>query len=150
IGHRCLAVNLSDLAAMGAEPLWCSLALSLPAAEPAWVEAFADGLLGLAARHGVELVGGDTVRGPLAATVTLQGRARPGRAILRTGARPGDGIWVTGTPGDAVAGRLLLAEARTDEAATALRQRFLYPEPRVKEGESLAGIATAMLDVSDG
>jgi thiamine-monophosphate kinase len=150
IGHRCLAVNLSDLAAMAAQPLWCSLALSLPAAEPAWVAAFADGLLGLAARHGVELVGGDTVRGPLAATVTLQGRVRPGTAVRRTGARPGDGIWVTGTPGDAVAGRLLLAEERADEAAAALRQRFLYPEPRVKEGQSLAGIATAMLDVSDG
>ena len=79
IGHRCLAVNLSDLAAMAAEPLWCSLALSLPKAEPLWMEEFAAGLFALADRSGTALIGGDTVRGPLAATVTVQGRVRPGR-----------------------------------------------------------------------
>jgi len=148
VGHRCLAVNLSDLAAMAAEPLWFSLALSLPEADEHWVGEFARGLFALADRFGVELVGGDTVRGPLGATVTIQGRARPGRAVLRSGAAAGDGVWVTGNPGDAVAGRLLLPEPAPDAAA--LRQRFLYPEPRVHEGLALAGVATAMLDVSDG
>ncbi|MBL8201790.1 MAG: thiamine-phosphate kinase [Chromatiales bacterium] len=150
VGHRCLAVNLSDIAAMAAEPLWFSLALSLPESDEAWVGEFARGLFELADRFGVELVGGDTVRGPLGATVTIQGRARPGRTVLRSGAAPGDGVWVTGHPGDAVAGRLLLPEPASDPAAEALRQRFLYPEPRVREGMALAGVATAMLDVSDG
>jgi thiamine-monophosphate kinase len=150
IGHRCLAVNLSDLAAMAAEPLWCTLALSLPQADATWVGDFARGFFSLADRFAVTLVGGDTVHGPLGATVTIVGRVRPGTAVRRTGARRGDGIWVTGHPGDAVAGRLLLAEARSDPAARALCQRFLYPEPRVREGRLLAGLATAMLDVSDG
>ena len=150
IGHRCLAVNLSDLAAMAAEPLWCTLALSLPQADPAWVGEFATGLFALADRYAVSLVGGDTVRGPVGATVTILGRVRPEGAVRRSGARPGDGIWVTGHPGDAVAGRLLLAEATHGAAATVLRHRFLYPEPRVREGRMLAGLATAMLDVSDG
>lgn len=150
VGHRSLAVNLSDVAAMSAEPRWFSLALSLPGADPAWVGGFATGLFSLADRHGVVLIGGDTVRGPLGATVTVLGQVKPDRAVRRTGARPGDGIWVTGNPGDAVAGRLLLAEANEGPDAAALRQRFLYPEPRVQEGRALAGIASAMLDVSDG
>jgi thiamine-monophosphate kinase len=150
VGHRCLAVNLSDVAAMSAEPRWFSLALSLPNADPAWVGGFATGLFSLADRHGVVLIGGDTVRGPLGATVTVLGRVKAERAVRRTGARPGDGIWVTGNPGDAVAGRLLLAEGTEGSDAAALRQRFLYPEPRVQEGRALAGIASAMLDVSDG
>ena len=150
IGHRCLAVNLSDLAAMAAEPLWCTLALSLPRADATWVREFAAGLFSLADRFAVSLIGGDTVRGPLGATVTVLGRVRPGTAVRRSGARPGDGVWVTGHPGDAVAGRLLLADGRSDPAAEALRHRFLYPEPRVREGRMLAGLATAMLDVSDG
>ncbi|MEQ1800578.1 MAG: thiamine-phosphate kinase [Gammaproteobacteria bacterium] len=150
VGHRCLAVNLSDMAAMAAEPLWYSLALSLPEAKAEWVSDFARGLFALGDRFGVELVGGDTVRGPLGATVTIHGRARPGEAVLRTGAAPGDGVWVTGSPGDAVAGRMLLPEPAAGAAAEALRGRFLYPEPRVLEGRALAGIATAMLDLSDG
>jgi thiamine-monophosphate kinase len=150
IGHRCLAVNLSDLAAMAAEPLWCTLALSIPTADPGWVGEFSRGFFALADRHGVVLIGGDTVRGPLGATVTIVGQVRPDQAVRRTGARPGDGIWVTGHPGDAVAGRLLLAEATEGDSVTMLRQRFLYPEPRVREGRLLAGIATAMLDISDG
>jgi thiamine-monophosphate kinase len=154
VGHRCLAVNLSDLAAMSAEPRWFSLALSLPRSDPAWVDDFAAGLFALADAFNVELVGGDTVRGPLGATVTVHGRIRPDCAVLRTGASPGDGVWVTGHPGDAVAGRLLLTQAppvpdlRTARAA--LCQRFLYPQPRVWEGLALAGMATAMIDVSDG
>ncbi|MEZ5561341.1 MAG: thiamine-phosphate kinase [Gammaproteobacteria bacterium] len=152
IGHRCLAVNLSDLAAMAAEPLWCSLALSLPTAGPPWLEEFSAGLLALADRSGTALIGGDTVRGPLAATVTVQGRVRPGKAVIRSGARAGDGIWVTGNPGDAVAGRLLLDAAGQVPAAVRERlcQRFLYPEPRLREGLALGALATAMLDVSDG
>ncbi len=152
IGHRCLAVNLSDLAAMAAEPLWCSLALSLPKAEPLWVAEFAAGLFALADRSGTALIGGDTVRGPLAATVTVQGRVRPDAAVTRAGARAGDGIWVTGCPGDAVAGRLLLDGAGQVPATVreTLCRRFLYPEPRLREGLALGAVATAMLDVSDG
>jgi thiamine-monophosphate kinase len=152
IGHRCLAVNLSDLAAMAAEPLWCSLALSLPTAEAPWVKEFAAGLFALADRTNTALIGGDTVRGPLAATVTVQGRVRPGAAVTRAGASVGDGIWVTGHPGDAVAGRLLLDGAVQVPASVreALCQRFLYPEPRLREGLALGVLATAMLDVSDG
>lgn len=150
VGHRCLAVNLSDMAAMAAEPLWFSLALSLPESDEGWVAEFARGLFALADRFGVELVGGDTVRGPLGATVTIHGRVGPGRAVLRSGALPGDGVWVTGHPGDAVAGRLRLPQADSVGAVAALRQRFLYPEPRVHEGLALAGVASAMLDVSDG
>lgn len=151
VGHRCLAVNLSDIAAMGAEPVWFSLALALgDASGEEWVGDFARGLFALADRFGVVLVGGDTIRGPLGATVTVHGRALPGRTVARSGARPGDGVWVTGNPGDAVAGRLLLSSPDSDAASQALRQRFLYPEPRVREGLDLAGLATAMLDVSDG
>lgn len=152
IGHRCLAVNLSDLAAMAAEPLWCSLALSLPKSEPAWLEEFAAGLFALADRFGVALVGGDTVRGPLAATVTVHGRVRPDAAVTRSAANPGDAIWVTGNPGDAVAGRHLLNAGDSVPAAirAELAQRFLYPEPRVREGLALGPLLTAMLDISDG
>jgi thiamine-monophosphate kinase len=148
LGHRVLAVNLSDLAAMGAEPLWATLQISLPRPRAAWLRDFSRGLRSLASRTDVTLVGGDTVAGPLTLGVTLLGRVRPGRAVRRTGARPGDALFVTGTPGDAVAGRLL-ARGRT-ASARRLRQRFLYPEPRLATGRALVGIATAMLDVSDG
>lgn len=149
IGHRCLAINLSDIAAMAAEPLWASLALSLPQANAngTWLRGFAAGFFALAGRWQVSLIGGDTVRGPQGATVTLQGRVRRGRHVGRDGARPGDGIWVTGHPGDAVAGRLLLGKRGSSRV---LRDAFLYPEPRVTEGQALAGIASAMMDVSDG
>lgn len=152
VGHRALAVNLSDLAAMGAEPLWCSLALSLPRAEPGWLSDFAAGFFALADRSGITLIGGDTVRGPPGAVVTVHGRVRPGEAVLRSGARPGHGIWVTGHPGEAVAGRRLLAAAGgpSGDEVRRLRERFLYPEPRLGEGRDLAGLASAMLDVSDG
>lgn len=155
LGHRALAVNLSDLAAMGAEPLWCTLALSLPEARAGWLAEFARGFLDLADRAGITLIGGDTVRGPLAVNVTALGAVEPGRTVLRRGARPGDQVWVSGTPGDAVAGRLLLAKPAADppdrrEEAAWLQQRFLHPEPRLALGRHLAGLATAMLDVSDG
>ncbi len=147
IGHRCLAVNLSDLAAMGARPLWASLALAMPVASAAWLHEFARGFFSLADAFDVALIGGDTVRGPPGMSVTVQGCVRRGQVATRSGARPGDGIWVTGHPGDAVAGRLLLA-ARG--GSPALRRRFLYPQPRLHEGLALARIVSAMMDVSDG
>ena len=150
LGHRCLAVNLSDLAAMGAEPLWATLALSMPVANWSWLRQFSRGLFALADAFDVALIGGDTVRGPLGMSVTVQGRIRPGRFVPRSGARPGEGVYVTGHPGDAVAGRLLLGSRRGRRGTGSLRERFLYPLPRVREGASLAPIASAMLDVSDG
>ena len=152
LGHRCLAVNLSDLAAMGAEPLWCTLALSLPEAEPGWIGQFADGFFALANRFDIALIGGDTVQGPLSMTVTAHGRVRPGRAVCRGGAREHDLIYVTGSPGLAAAGLAALREsgaARRDNGSESVH-RFLYPEPRVTEGRALAGLASAMIDVSDG
>lgn len=150
LGHRCLAVNLSDLAAMGAEPLWATLALSLPAPQARWLREFSRGLFALADCHGVALIGGDTVRGPLAMSVTVCGRVRQGRFVTRSGAQPGDWLYVTGNPGDAVAGRLLLGQAQRHRGSVQLRRRFLYPEPRLAEGAALVGIASAMMDVSDG
>jgi thiamine-monophosphate kinase len=150
LGHRCLAVNLSDLAAMAAEPLWATLSLSLPRAEGPWLAEFSRGLFALADAFDTALVGGDTVRGPLGTSVTVLGRVRPGRCVPRSGARPGDGVYVTGHPGDAMAGRLLLGRSRAARGAAALRRRFLYPLPRLREGRALAGLASAMIDVSDG
>ena len=150
IGHRCLAVNLSDLAAMGAEPLWCTLALSLPSAEVDWLEAFSAGFFALADRFGVALIGGDTVRGPLAITVTVHGRVPRGRYVPRSGARPGDRVFVTGTPGDAAAGLALVDTSSNTPAAEVLRRRFSYPEPRIEAGLALRDVASAMIDVSDG
>ena len=150
LGHRCLAVNLSDLAAMGAEPLWCTLVLSMPEADPDWLRAFADGFFALAGRHTIALIGGDTVKGPLALTVTVHGRVRPGAYVRRNGAEPGQAIFVTGYPGEAGAGLQLLSKPERAADATELLRRFLYPEPRLREGQSLVPLATAMIDVSDG
>jgi thiamine-monophosphate kinase len=150
VGHRCLAVNLSDLAAMAAEPLWATLILALPRARGDWLGEFSRGLFALADAFGTALVGGDTVRGPLTVSVTIHGRVRAGRFVTRSGARPGDAVYVTGHPGDAVAGRLLLRERRASRGGAPLRRRFLYPLPRVREGLALAGVASSMIDVSDG
>lgn len=152
IGHKALAVNLSDLAAMGAEPAWATLALTLPEADEVFVKSFADGFYALADAYGVELVGGDTVRGPLQVVVQLQGVVARGAALTRGGARPGDHLFVTGTLGDAGAG-LAIVQKQLDcepEDADWLRTRLDYPEPRVTEGISLSGIASAAIDVSDG
>ena len=151
VGHRALAVNLSDLAAMGARPAWALLALTLPSAEAPWLEGFSAALGALALRHGVALVGGDTTQGPLAVSVTLLGWVPAGGALRRSGAAPGDALFVSGTPGDAAAG-LALEQGRlaAEAARESLRERFLFPEPRVALGERLRGHASACIDVSDG
>jgi len=146
VGWKALAVNLSDLASMGAEPAWCTLSLSLPQSDPAWIEGFLDGFLDLAGQHGIALVGGDTTRGPLSIAVTAMGLVESGRALRRDGSRVGDEVWVTGTLGDAAGGLALLDR----EAVPALRARLDRPTPRVAAGRALAGIATACVDVSDG
>jgi thiamine-monophosphate kinase len=152
VGHRALAVNLSDLAAMGAEPAWALLGITLPAVDEPWLSGFSAGLDALARRHGVALVGGDTTRGPLTVSVALAGTVPPGLALHRAGARAGDDLWVSGTPGDAAAGLAILegslpAQGRAREALLA---RFQLPQARVALGIALRGIATACIDVSDG
>jgi thiamine-monophosphate kinase len=155
IGHRALAVNLSDLAAMGAEPAWYLLALTLPRADEAWLAALAQGMHALARRAPIALVGGDTTRGPLSLSVQVLGHVAPGGAITRAGARPGDLLFVSGTVGDAAAGLALEkgdhAGRRPDTADEAfLRGRFRFPTPRLSLGRALSGLATAAIDVSDG
>lgn len=154
IAHKALAVNLSDLAAMGATPRWFLLALTLPEADDAFLEPFARGLWALADAAGVALVGGDTTRGPLAVSITALGTVKAGQALRRAGARPGDGIYVSGTVGDAGLGlRLALSPERVrlpPEEAVFVRGRLDRPEPRLALGLALRGRATACLDVSDG
>jgi len=152
LGHKALAVNLSDLAACGARPLAFTLALALPRADPAWLQAFAGGLLALADAHGCELVGGDTTAGPLNICITVFGEVPPGRALLRSGAQVGDEVWVSGTLGDArLALEALRGRARLPAAAlAAARQRLERPTPRVALGQALQGVATSAIDVSDG
>jgi len=152
LGHKALAVNLSDLAACGARPLGFTLALALPRADEAWLAAFSQGLLALADAHGCALVGGDTTQGPLNLCITVLGEVPPGQALLRSGAQPGDDLFVSGTLGDA---RLALEalQGRTNLPPTLLqaaRQRLEQPTPRVALGLALRGVASAALDVSDG
>lgn len=152
LGHKILAVNLSDIAAMGARPRWALLAGALPDSDEAWLAAFARGLFALADAHGVALIGGDTTRGPLNLCLTIAGEAPAGTAIRRSGARPGDDVWVSGSLGDAMLA-LAALEGRTKlDAATLapLRARLERPQPRVALGLALRGLASAMLDVSDG
>jgi len=153
IGHRALAVNLSDMAAMGATPAWATLALTLPSADAAWLERFSLGLLHLAQAHGVALVGGDTTAGPLTISVQILGHVTPGTALRRSGAAAGDLLAVTGDLGDAGAGLALrtgrlLADDRA--AAAAVLERFDYPTPRVSFGIQARGVASAAMDLSDG
>ena len=152
IGWRALAVNLSDLAAMGAEPRWATLALTLPAIDEEWLEEFVGGFATLAQAHGVALVGGDTTRGTLVLTVQALGTVPVGGAVPRSGARPGDLLYVTGWPGDAAAGLALLQGTLNGTGASraALELKFRRPEPRVAFGQRLRGIASACIDVSDG
>lgn len=144
LGHKALAVNLSDLAAMGATPRWATLALALPAADERWLSAFAQGFFALAERHGVELIGGDTTRSQqLALSITAVGEVPAGLALHRAGACPGDDVWVSGELGGA-------ALALVHPAIRLAAQRLHRPEPRVELGERLRGLATAAIDVSDG
>lgn len=151
IAWKALAVNLSDLAAMGADPAFALLALTLPEAPgDDWLAAFADGWNALAAAHGVALAGGDTTRGPvLSLTVTCIGEVPQGRALRRDGAQPGDGIYVTGTLGDA-AGGLACWSQRESAEVDALVQRLSRPTPRLAFGQRLRGLASAAIDISDG
>ena len=152
IGHRALAVNLSDLAAMGAEPAWATLVLSLPEADAKWLEGFASGFFGLAERYDVALIGGDTIRGPLSATVAAYGLVPADQWISRAGAKAGQRIVISGTLGDAAAGLQLMRSTTGpgDEDRQWLIERFLKPEPRVSLGLWLRGHATAAIDLSDG
>ena len=152
LGHKALAVNLSDLAACGARPLAFTLALALPAIDERWLDGFARGLFALADAQGCELVGGDTTRGPLAICITVYGEVPAGQALLRSGARPGDDLWVSGRLGDA---RLALEAFRGTVALPgadfeAVRPAMEQPEPRVALGLALRGVATSAIDISDG
>ncbi len=160
LGHKALAVNLSDLAAAGATPRCFLLALALPRADERWLAAFAEGLFALAGHFGCELIGGDTTRapdwrqspGPLTICITALGEVAPGQALSRAGARPGDDLWVSGTLGDAALA-LALADGSAQAEATdrdSCAERLDRPMPRVRLGERLRGVATAAIDVSDG
>jgi thiamine-monophosphate kinase len=152
IGHRAMAVNLSDIAAMGATPAWATLALTIPNADAAWLEEFAAGLLGLAQEHGVELVGGDTTRGALTVSVEILGHVPQGGALRRDGAKAGDLLAVSGTLGDAAAGLAFLKRppAKSSAAIDALIRRFDFPAPRVQLGIAARSHASAAMDLSDG
>jgi thiamine-monophosphate kinase len=157
IGWKSLAVNLSDLAAMGATPAWAMLALTLPKADRRFVEAFADGFAQLARAHAVNLVGGDTTQGPLSVTVSAFGFSPESRALLRSGARVGDAVFVTGTLGDAAAALRLMQDSglgtrdpSNEQARSELLLRLNRPEPRIAAGLALRDVASACIDVSDG
>ncbi len=152
LGHKALAVNLSDLAACGAEPLGFTLSLALPRVDESWLAGFAEGMFALADAHACELVGGDTTRGPLTINITVFGEVPAGEALLRSGAQAGDDLWVSGTLGDA---RLALEAFRgalslPQEVFTAARLRMEQPQPRVALGQALRGVATSAIDISDG
>jgi thiamine-monophosphate kinase len=153
LGYRLMAVNLSDLAAMGAQPRWGTLALTLPSADEPWLDGFSRGLFELADRYGVSLVGGNLSRGPLTLTLTLLGVVEPKNMLTRGGGHVGDDVYVTGTLGDSAAGIALILErsaAPHGSAAAALKERFYRPVPRVGAGLALGPLATAAIDISDG
>ncbi len=152
LGHKCLAVNLSDLAAMGAQPLAFTLALALPEANADWLAPFAKGLFALADRHDCELIGGDTTKGPLNICITIFGEIPPGKALRRASAQAGDDIWISGTLGEA---RLALAACNNEikldaQAQSKAASRLHMPTPRVALGIALRDIAHAAIDISDG
>ncbi len=152
VGYRTLAVNLSDLAAMGAKPRWCTLALTIPDSDEAWLEGFSAGFFQLAEIYDVSLVGGDLTRGPLSTTLNLIGSVGDGIFLTRSGGRVGDDIYVTGSIGDAAAGLALIDGGAADDGAAhrALVERFSRPLPRVAAGRAMVGVASAAIDVSDG
>jgi len=152
IGYKCMAANLSDMAAMGANPRWVTLSLTLPRVDESWISEFARGFLELGAEHDVDLIGGDTTSGPLAVCVQIMGEVPAGKALRRSGARVGDDIWVSGTVGDAA---LALAHVRGDFRLDAngldyAMKRLTHPHPRVALGRALVGLATSAIDISDG
>lgn len=152
LGHKALAANLSDLAAMGATPRYAMLALAMPGADEAWLAAFCAGFFALADAHGVDLIGGDTTRGPLTICIQAMGEVPAGKALRRDGARPGDEVWVSGTLGEAA---VAVAHRRgelqlPDEVAAACMARLDRPTPRIALGGALLELATAAIDVSDG
>ena len=149
LGHKALAVNLSDLAAMGAKPAWCTLAVTLPEVDEAWLSAFSRGFFSLANRFGIALVGGDTTRGPLSITLQALGLVPVGQALRRSGARPGDLIYVSGPLGTAGLG-LRMRQGLTTVFDAAAIGALECPEPRVALGERLRGLASACIDISDG
>ena len=152
IGHKALAVNLSDLAAMGATPAWFTLNLSLPEANSKWLEGFCEGLFALMRQHDIALVGGDTTRGPLTIGVQIMGLVPHGQALQRTGAQPGDRIYVTGLLGDAALGLRLLQQRLVlpEEFHANVLQQLHRPVARVRAGLGLRGLASACIDISDG
>lgn len=152
VAYKAVAVNLSDLAAMGAEPAWISLSLSMPSVNDVWLEEFVSGLYELTQYYSVQLIGGDTVKGPMSMTITAQGFVPPGSELKRSAAKPGDWIYVTGSLGDAGAGLDILKNTlgATTENKEYLVNRHLYPTPRVMAGTALRRIANACIDVSDG
>ncbi|SIS03723.1 thiamine-phosphate kinase [Aquipseudomonas alcaligenes] len=152
LGQRALAVSVSDLAAMGAEPLGFTLALTLPEADPAWLEGFARGLSQMAGQCAIALVGGDTTRGPLSLTLSVFGQLPAGQALTRAGARPGDLLCVGGSLGDAAAALPLVLgqQSAAGAAADYLLQRYWAPQPQLALGQWLRGRASAALDISDG
>jgi thiamine-monophosphate kinase len=152
LGHKSLAVNLSDLAAMGATPRWATLAIALPEENDAWLTAFARGFFRIADQYGIELIGGDTTRGALTLSITVMGEVPPGQALRRDGAKPGDDVWVSGVIGSAALalayrqGRLFMEQI---DAARVLPALYL-PTPRVELGIALRGLASSAIDISDG
>ncbi len=153
LAYKALAVNVSDLAAMGADPAWLTLALTLPKVDESWLEAFSDALFEQLNYYDMQLIGGDTTAGPLSMTLAIHGYVPAGRALKRSGAKPGDWIYVTGTPGDSAAGLAILQKQfvveNADDAAYFL-QRHLRPTPRILQGQALRDRASAAIDLSDG
>jgi thiamine-monophosphate kinase len=149
LGHKLLAVNLSDLASMGAKPVSVTLALTLPRVDENWLTAFSKGFLSLAERYSVDLIGGDTTSGPLTLTVQAMGLVPKGKALLRSSAKPGDFIYLTGSLGDAGLGLKIIQGYYCDDPQAA-HKRFNQPDPQIDAGLALTGIANACIDVSDG
>lgn len=153
LAHKALASNLSDLAAMGADPAWLTLAITLPEVDEDWLEAFSDSLFEQINYYDMQLIGGDTTRGPLSMTLGIYGYVPAGRALKRSGAKPGDWIYVTGTPGDSAAGLAILQNrlrVENEQDAQWLLKRHLRPTPRILHGQALRDLASAAIDLSDG
>jgi len=153
LAYKALAVNLSDLAAMGADPAWLTLALTLPEVDEPWLKAFSDSLFEQLSYYDMQLIGGDTTRGPLSMTLGIHGYVPVGRALKRSGAKPGDWIYVTGTPGDSAAGLAILQDRlQVDDPKDAdwLVKRHLRPTPRILHGQALRDLANSAIDLSAG